>query len=36
MYRFSYKYGNAEKILHQFCLDLVFLFNKKILIKEVE
>ena len=31
-----YKYGNAEKILHQFCSDLVFLFNKKILIKEVE
>ena len=30
---YRYKYGNAEKILHQFCLDLVFLFNKKILIK---
>ena len=26
---YRYKYGNAEKILHQFCLDLVFLFNKK-------
>ena len=25
-----YKYGNAEKILHQFCLDLVFLFYKKL------
>ena len=23
---YRYKYGNAEKILHQFCLDLVFLF----------
>ena len=33
---YRYKYGNAEKILHQFCLDLGFLFNKKILIKENE
>ena len=32
---YRYKYGNTEKILHQFCLDLVFLFNK-ILIKELE
>ena len=23
---YRYKYGNAEKILHQFCLDLVFYF----------
>ena len=30
---YRYKYGNAERILHQFCLYLVFLFNKKILIK---
>ena len=30
---YRYKYGNAEKMLHQFCLDLVFLFYKKLLIK---
>ena len=30
---YRYKYGNAEKILHQFCLDLVSLFYKKLLIK---
>ena len=27
---YRFKYGNAEKILHQFCLDLVFLFCKKL------
>ena len=26
---YRYKYGNAEKILHQFCKDLVILFCKK-------
>ena len=31
---YRYKYGNTEKILHQFCLDLVFLLDKKL--KEVE
>ena len=25
----KYKYGNAEKILHQFCLDLVFFLIRK-------
>ena len=30
---YRYKYGNAEKMLHQFCLALVFLFYKKLLIK---
>ena len=27
---YRFKYGNAEKILHQFCLYLVFLFCKKL------
>ena len=26
---YRYKYGNAEKILHQFCSDLVVLFYKR-------
>ena len=32
---YRYKYRNAEKRLHQFCKDLVFLFYKKLLIKVI-